>query len=95
MKSTLLLALSVIVATASTAAFAEVETKKIHRSDRIVVVKNQIPQVDINPFNETKRVVRTDRVSYDLPKMESEPAAKVKRIVRNDRVIIIKEKLAS
>jgi hypothetical protein len=95
MKSTLMLAFGVMVATASTAALAEVETKKIHRSDRIVVVKNQIPQIDINPFSEAKRVARTDRVSYTFPKMDSEPAAKVKRIVRNDRVVITQEKLES
>ena len=43
--------------------------------------------MEINPFMHSKRVTRTDRVSYPVTKTEK-PAAKIKseRVIRTDRV---------
>lgn len=62
------------------------------RTDRVSVSKG-IQQFDINPFVDSKRVVRNDRVSYSNPKVEVKDeslAVQKHRFVRNDRVIVNK-----
>lgn len=45
--------------------------------------------IDINPFADRKRVIRTDHASYQLVKTEAETKEiEKKRIIRNDRVIL-------
>ncbi|WP_168377985.1 hypothetical protein [Acinetobacter cumulans] len=53
-------------------------------------VSKQIAQYDINPFVDSRRVIRNDRAQYSFPKVKK-VAEKQSRIARNDRVSMIKK----
>ncbi|NHC02842.1 hypothetical protein G9F31_03520 [Acinetobacter sp. 187] len=62
------------------------------RNDRVSVSKG-IQQFDVNPFTDSKRVIRNDRVSYSHPNVETATetvAVQKHRYVRSDRVTITK-----
>ncbi|SEL63445.1 hypothetical protein [Acinetobacter sp. DSM 11652] len=90
MKTSMMLAFSMFCLSLTNVTYAEQDVKKIVRNDRVTVVKHQIPQFDINPFVDSKRIARTDRVGYVLPKTEAEASPKKTRITRNDRIVIQK-----
>lgn len=91
MKTLLSVALCAIgVCVASSAAMANPSAKKEIRTDRVSVSSN-IQQFDINPFTDSKRVVRNDRVSYSHANVEKKAVVHKKRILRNDRMIVCKE----
>ena len=82
------------------AAMACATEKKQIRTDRVSVSQG-ISQFDINPFADSKRVVRNDRVSYLHPKVQNEVAADAEdevetvavekhRYVRSDHIIVNK-----
>ena len=73
----------------SLSAQASDNVKKQIRNDR-VSVSSSIPQFDINPFSDRKRVVRNDRVSYSKPKVNVESSSTKKTFVRNDHIIVKK-----
>ncbi|WP_180147101.1 hypothetical protein [Acinetobacter sp. YH12052] len=68
---------------------ADSSKQKMVRNDRVQVSK-QIAQYDINPFVDSRRVMRNDRVQYSFPKVKK-VAEKQPSIVRNDRVRVIKK----
>lgn len=88
MKALLSVVLSSVVLTATMSSAMAVETQKVIRNDRVTVTQG-IAQYDINPFVDQKRVMRNDRVNYNLAKTEKK-AVKQERIVRNDRVVFSK-----
>ena len=63
-------------------------SEKMMRNDRVQVTKH-VAHYDINPFVDSRRVIRNDRVQYNMPKVEK-VAEKKQRIMRNDRVSVIK-----
>ena len=63
-------------------------SKKMMRNDRVQVTKH-VAYYDINPFVDSRRVIRNDRVQYNMPKVEK-VAEKKQRNMRNDRVSVIK-----
>ena len=88
MKTLLSIGLSTVVLFAMMpAAMAETASKKEIRNDRVSVSK-QIAQYDINPFADTKRMMRNDRVSYSFPELKETTQEKKTRIMRNDRVTV-------
>lgn len=83
---------SIALLIAMPTAMAHGTDKKHVRNDRVSVSKG-IQQFDINPFVDSKRVVRNDRVSYSHPKVDVKDetlAVQKHRFVRNDRVIVNK-----
>jgi hypothetical protein len=91
LKTLLSLGIATIVMTSTVSTQASNSTKQL-RNDRVTVTKN-IHQYEINPFTDSKRVVRNDRVSYSLPQLERSTESVVAdkhRYVRNDRVSIQK-----
>lgn len=91
MKTALKLGLCSIAVVLSIPAMASNSDHQV-RNDRVSVAKG-IQQFDINPFTDSKRVIRNDRVSYSQPKvdMDTETVAVEKhRYVRTDRVTITK-----
>ena len=91
MKSVLTMGLCSIALMVAMPSMASNSDHKV-RNDRVFVSKG-IAQFDINPFTDSKRVVRNDRVSYSRPQVESTTetvAVEKHRYVRNDRVTITK-----
>ncbi|WP_180054264.1 hypothetical protein [Acinetobacter sp. YH12142] len=68
---------------------ADSAKQKMVRNDRVQVSK-QIAQYDINPFVDSRRVMRNDRVQYSFSKVKK-VAEKQPSILRNDRVRVIKK----
>lgn len=69
---------------------ANESSHKVVRNDRVSINKSFQP-MDINPFVDSKRVIRTDRVSYQLPKVDTETKTiEDKPMIQNDRIIIQK-----
>lgn len=82
----------VILCASMTSVYASPHAKSQLRNDRVSVSKG-IQQYDINPFIDSKRVVRNDRVSYSNPKVkvkDETSAVQKHRFVRNDRMIVNK-----
>lgn len=95
MKSLIAFSISVITFVGMSTAFAAQPAKTEIRNDR-VTVKKQIAQYDINPFVDSKRVARNDRISYSFPKPTARQAKVNKeKVVRNDRVQFEKAQMAS
>lgn len=91
MKTLLSLGIATIVMTSAISTQASNSTTQL-RNDRVTVTKN-IHQYEINPFTDSKRVVRNDRVRYSSPQVERSTetvTAEKRRYVRNDRVSIQK-----
>lgn len=91
MKNLFSLSIVTLLMTSVISAQASTESKQI-RNDRMSVSKN-FHQFEINPFSDSKRVVRNDRISYAKPKVEDTTETvveKKKRVVRSDRVSIQK-----
>ena len=85
---------SIVLSIMMPSAIACATDKKEIRNDRVSVSKS-IPQFDINPFTDSKRVVRNDHISYSHPKVEADQNAETttsqkRRYIRNDHVIITK-----
>ena len=97
MKASLSISVCSLVLFISIPTLASDTNQKEIRNDRISVSKS-IQQFDINPFSDSKRIVRNDHIRYSHPKAETDhkdddaetTIKKKRRYIRNDHVTIIK-----